>query len=301
MTKSTKRYTIIKSNYNLRSAKLKRYLKSSSDTIRCTTRSKKVVRKLFSVRDQKDLMVCGSASMMYQFEHVVKYASGLEFKPTFDPRFVHYNTVTKVGMNIVDPLKENVWSHGVTMADCITSMAKFGVVESGRLPADEKNICETSVSGVSGEALKNRVVEYGVVVEPDPGKRVEIVKILIACGFIVNVTVIYINDTTIVPFGQKLDKKYYTRDNIIENGHYINLIGFNEAKREFSYINSWGENWGNGGYGVVSYDCVAYNKEVTYGNIYFLVGVTYNDKLYSLKKSVPEGVGCIRMVVPVGC
>ncbi len=39
-------------------------------------------------------------------------------------------------------------------------------------------------------------------------------------------------------------------------GHAILLTGFNDAKAEFEFRNSWGTGWGDGGYGVLPYKYV---------------------------------------------
>lgn len=36
-------------------------------------------------------------------------------------------------------------------------------------------------------------------------------------------------------------------------GHYICLIGYNDSKKAFKFINSWGTNWGENGYGWIEY------------------------------------------------
>jgi hypothetical protein len=37
-------------------------------------------------------------------------------------------------------------------------------------------------------------------------------------------------------------------------GHAILIVGYDDANNAFKFINSWGRNWGNGGYGWISYN-----------------------------------------------
>ena len=41
-----------------------------------------------------------------------------------------------------------------------------------------------------------------------------------------------------------------------ESGHAVLITGFDDATKTFSFRNSWGTNWGNQGYGKVSYEFV---------------------------------------------
>jgi C1A family cysteine protease len=37
-------------------------------------------------------------------------------------------------------------------------------------------------------------------------------------------------------------------------GHALCFVGYNARRGEFLFANSWGEGWGDGGYGVISYE-----------------------------------------------
>jgi hypothetical protein len=38
-----------------------------------------------------------------------------------------------------------------------------------------------------------------------------------------------------------------------DNAHYILLLGYDDARQRFHFVNSWGEKWGNKGYGTLPY------------------------------------------------
>ena len=37
-------------------------------------------------------------------------------------------------------------------------------------------------------------------------------------------------------------------------GHALCLVGYNDERRELKFINSWGKDWGDHGYGYMPYD-----------------------------------------------
>jgi hypothetical protein len=52
----------------------------------------------------------------------------------------------------------------------------------------------------------------------------------------------------------------------IWGNHFVALIGYDDAKGRFKFINSWGDQWGEQGYGYVEYSKL--NQEVQSGNYY---------------------------------
>jgi len=48
-------------------------------------------------------------------------------------------------------------------------------------------------------------------------------------------------------------------------GHFIALIGYDDASQQFRYINSWSDRWGDNGYGDISYnDLMKYTDEAVF-------------------------------------
>ncbi|MEO1987226.1 MAG: C1 family peptidase [Martelella sp.] len=41
-----------------------------------------------------------------------------------------------------------------------------------------------------------------------------------------------------------------------DGGHAVTLVGYKESGQYFKFINSWGTNWGDRGYGRLSYDAL---------------------------------------------
>ncbi|WP_172209766.1 C1 family peptidase [Lactococcus hodotermopsidis] len=94
-----------------------------------------------------------------------------------------------------------------------------------------------SISGV--DQIKNAIVKYG--------------------GVVVGVNV--------YPDMDKLDEKnpvYDVQSGKNRGGHAICLVGFDDAKNAFKFINSWGTDWGLEGFGWITYDIVE-NDTQLYG------------------------------------
>jgi hypothetical protein len=62
-------------------------------------------------------------------------------------------------------------------------------------------------------------------------------------------------------YGYNNKQTYYLWDTISKvdpgsGGHAIVLVGYNDKMRAFKFVNSWGANWGNKGYGWISYKII---------------------------------------------
>jgi C1A family cysteine protease len=53
-------------------------------------------------------------------------------------------------------------------------------------------------------------------------------------------------------------------------GHAICIVGFDDTKKSFKFINSWGAAWGDHGYGYIPYDFIPNNSS----DAYSLSGIT---------------------------
>ena len=45
-------------------------------------------------------------------------------------------------------------------------------------------------------------------------------------------------------------------------GHAISIVGYDDSKKQFKFLNSWGAAWGEKGFGYVSYDYMKDNSDV---------------------------------------
>lgn len=57
---------------------------------------------------------------------------------------------------------------------------------------------------------------------------------------------------------------YDTTSGTLRGWHAISLIGYDDSKGAFKFINSWGKNWGLNGYGYISYNLIKQLKTIGY-------------------------------------
>jgi len=61
---------------------------------------------------------------------------------------------------------------------------------------------------------------------------------------------------------------YSNKSRGVRSGHAMVIIGYDDSRRAFHLLNSWGTDWGNGGYGWVEYETMR-----THGRAYFVMDV----------------------------
>ena len=69
-----------------------------------------------------------------------------------------------------------------------------------------------------------------------------------------------VKNTGIIKFSEEYDK--------ILGGHCIILIGFDDDKKHYKFINSWGVSWGDNGFGYLPYD---YIKNIKLSNEFYII------------------------------
>lgn len=52
----------------------------------------------------------------------------------------------------------------------------------------------------------------------------------------------------------------------IWGNHFVTLVGYNDTEQRFKFINSWGDNWGDNGFGYVAYSNI--NQELDSAQVY---------------------------------
>lgn len=61
----------------------------------------------------------------------------------------------------------------------------------------------------------------------------------------------------------------------IIGGHAVMLVGYDDKKKLFKFLNSWGSKWGDNGYGYIPYD---YLLNQSYSSDYWIVTMIKNEK-----------------------
>lgn len=140
---------------------------------------------------------------------------------------------------------------GAEIRDGIKSINRVGVCPEKMWPYDIARFTDQPTDECYVDAHDHRAVEYKRV----PQNLEQLRQCLIegypfVYGFVVyeSMETPQVAQTGIVPMPKPNEK--------ILGGHAIMAVGFDNEKRVFIFRNSWGESWGESGYGTMPYDYV---------------------------------------------
>ena len=174
-------------------------------------------------------------------------AAALEFArkrqnlPGFTPSrlFIYYNERAMINTVAVDS--------GASLRDGIKSVAKLGAPPEPDWPYIIEYFAVKPPNPIYKKALKYQSLVYQRVIQ-----NIYQLKGCIAEGFpFVFGFIVYDN------FPMTLGVDTIPMPGIAKNmnmGHAVIAIGYNDAEGTFNIRNSWGEIWGDGGYGKIPYD-----------------------------------------------
>ena len=134
-------------------------------------------------------------------------------------------------------------------------LLKRGSLTLAEYPYDEDQ-CRRPSAGMAARATKFRIHDWQVV---DTG-RLDQVKGELAGGHPVVIGMIPNRD-----FHRLRGRKVWRADRPkeVRGGHAVTVVGYSERGQYFTVINSWGRDWGERGFGRISYD--TFRNRVKYG------------------------------------
>jgi C1A family cysteine protease len=185
------------------------------------------------VRDQGNLGSSVGFAMAYTLEYYI--FKQLNKKVILSPLFIYYHARKIAGTEKIDAgafikdavkvtqdtgaVEEKEWPYNIT---------KFAVQPPKKLDKSTHYFVINVSPVKSVKQLKNALSNYGPV----------IIGISIYESFLTNTGMV---------------KMPTSKENVI-GGHAISLVGFDDQTQFFKFKNSWGENWGENGYGYIPYD-----------------------------------------------
>ena len=163
----------------------------------------------------------------------------------FSPSFV-YNLVN------------NGKNEGAFLSDVFDIVSEYGVCSLNYFPYDQNDYKTKPTANQIGAARLYQSA-YWINI-----KGIPVIKNHIAGGDGVVIGIeVYPDFYDISASNQIYDKISGTA----EGGHAICLIGYDDSKGAFKFINSWGSDWGLDGYGWISYDLVNDIRVNHYGTV----------------------------------
>jgi C1A family cysteine protease len=140
---------------------------------------------------------------------------------------------------------------GASLRDGVKCINKIGYCNETQWPYDIQKFTEKPEQSCYDYARKHKSLSYKKVQQDE-----EHIKSVLNMGFpIVFGISVYesfeseeVAKTGIVPLPKNHEKML--------GGHAIVIVGYDEEKRLFTFRNSWGEDWGDKGYGYLPYDYV---------------------------------------------
>jgi hypothetical protein len=159
--------------------------------------------------------------------------------------FIYYNSRVASGQNpVIDD--------GSTNFAAILSMVNTGVAPEGTWPFGATTINATPPASAYAAAQAHKVLAY---YQLDTSNLAQLEGSLAAgYPFVVGVRITSTFSTTATELTGQIPMPQYGAPDV--GGHAIVIVGYDNSKQEFIFANSWGRDWGVGGYGYIPFSYV---------------------------------------------
>ena len=150
---------------------------------------------------------------------------------------------------------------GSEIIDALHLLSYAGNVHHNRFPSSSCK--EKPTKKLLYEASENKIQDWGLIMTPQSEsiKNLESVKLSLLDGYpvIISMTVY----TSFVELSSKNSIwRPYPNESPKGSGHALVIVGYDDSTETFELMNSWGNNWGNGGFAKIKYD--DFSKNVKY-------------------------------------
>jgi len=191
------------------------------------------------VYDQGQIGSCTANSIGAAFEFELLKQGLTDFTPA--RLFIYYNERVMEG----DPNSDN----GAQIRDGVKSAAQLGVCNEIEWPYDPNNLFKKPDDSCYQSALSNLVEQYVSI----DNKDINQLKSCLAEGnpFVFGFTVYQNFESALVAQTGVLSMP--VAGETVVGGHAVLAVGYDDSKSAFIIRNSWGPNWGIGGYFYMPY------------------------------------------------
>lgn len=142
---------------------------------------------------------------------------------------------------------------GATIRDTLKAANKYGVLDEKLWPYDINKFTVKPAAALWTQALTHKVTSYHSVADGD----LATMKSLIAQGYLVGFGFTVYSYFMTQQMATHGILHLPTKSETVEGGHAVALCGYDDAKSAFLVRNSWGPDWGIGGYFYMDYAYVA--------------------------------------------
>jgi C1A family cysteine protease len=204
--------------------------------------SKVDLRDLFDfplVEDQGELGSCTANALVGAMEYIETIHKEVEEYTDLSRLFIYYNERLLEGSIDEDA--------GAYIRDGIKTLYRKGVCSESSWPYDINRFTETPDKSCYTEAKSRKIVLYQRIKTLDQMRACLATKYPFVFGFTVYDSFLssQVADTGTVPMP--------TRDEVVQGGHAVLCVGYDDRDKRFICRNSWGNEWGDHGYFTMPY------------------------------------------------
>lgn len=160
---------------------------------------------------------------------------------------------------------------GSNISQAMNKLKKRGVCTLASFPYNPLDYTTQPTAEQDAEAVNYRIRDYYAVEGVDSIKRC----LASGDGVILGLN-IFPDFRTLSPSNPIYDNAEGTES----GAHAVCLIGYDDEKSAFKFINSWGTSWGLGGYGWISYDLIENYEVNDYSDTGFVMVPRGADELF---------------------
>jgi C1A family cysteine protease len=194
-----------------------------------------------SVYDQGDTNSCTAQVYAACFE----FAARKQSEPSFTPSrlFIYYNE--RAMENTIE------YDSGATLRDGAKTLAQMGVCSESLWPFDVSQMAVKPIAAAYREALQHQTMSYWSVAQ-----SASAIEDCLAAGFPIAFGFTVYESFESEQVAKSGILQLPTQSEGVVGGHAVTLVGYNIQQQRFYVRNSWGPDWGLGGYFTIPYDYV---------------------------------------------
>lgn len=201
---------------------------------------------VYEIDNQGQIGSCTANATTSALEDILNYKKA--GKP-LSRLFVYWTT-----RNLIE---NRAGQEGASVRDVIRSCKHFGVCDEKNWPYIEKNV-DIKPSTESFSLAKNQVITRYEKIDTSKGKEVIINSIKSALNEKLPIVFSMVIGDKFMDLRGPWRKQKYPKINKTDNkqagGHAMTIIGYDDSARNFLVENSWGKEWGDGGFCGIDYN-----------------------------------------------